>query len=387
MSSIQTSVAQKQSGVDDAEEGLFSGKGPLDSSEIEHAVHWIRQSAYIQSERLQAFVDGVVLAAEQVQNIRLDLLEKGPEVEAGLALIDVFVVFLLESSIPGILLTSLAKKIIRPILRTGSLWSKPYVREVKIWKQMMKEGAITPLQFKEAMRMEANDKTYSSYAWGIRALGRMSPEAQQDITALGKAGREAFHKDFSQPTPLESTDTPGVSVLDAALAFASMHRLAIFYHHSMLEAVVRVGISKETANSIMRVLSWETLEEDLKAIRDRFKLLYEAIIWALLCGFQKWKPIVGPTVRAPRLEGVDKRLVGYWLRRFGEQIAEWGKSIKTSEVNRVGVRRAVFQSETFEDLPPYLQLEYLRAYFMTIIKDLPTKLPIKVNNPIPLQFV
>ncbi|SNQ62462.1 hypothetical protein [Candidatus Methanoperedens nitratireducens] len=352
-------------------------------------MHLIHQSAHIQIERLQAFIDGITLAAEQVQDTRLELLEEGPEVDTVSAWADVLLVFVLESTIPGMILTTVAKKMIRPMLKTRTALSylpkRSDFKDLKLYIKQMKTtyGSQKAGQY---LKTKLDGKQYNLYASGIRALAEMSPNAQLNFTALAKAGREAYYKDFKQLSPLDATDTPGVSILNAALTFASINRNAIFYHHSLLEGIVRLGfMTGEDANQFIKIVEWEALDEGLKSIRDRFKLLFEAVIWARLCGFSKTtRKLVVKTYRGTVFEGVDNRLVDYWLKRFGKQIEEWVKSLSGPQLASKGLlpMRGNFKEESFLQ-----QRSYLQNYFIAIVDELPTmpdilEDPFVVKNPL-----
>lgn len=85
--------------------------------QINALVSYIRSSEIHQLERIQLIVDSVILAAEQVQDKRIDLLEQPPEVTGSQLLIDFGITFLLESPIAGIILQNIVRKMALPLAR------------------------------------------------------------------------------------------------------------------------------------------------------------------------------------------------------------------------------------------------------------------------------
>src|SRR5262249_13271074 len=90
-------------------------------AEIEAAVAFIRQSAARQMELGHAIMDGAILAAEQVQDKRLGLLEQGPEVSGWDILLDFAMVFVLESPLAGKILQAVTVKALAPRIRANPL--------------------------------------------------------------------------------------------------------------------------------------------------------------------------------------------------------------------------------------------------------------------------
>src|SRR4051794_15685008 len=76
----------------------------------------IRLSAQQDLERLSVITDAAVLAAEQVQDVRLDLLEQGPKVTTSDLIFDALLTFALESPIAGLAAKALTQAIVRPIV-------------------------------------------------------------------------------------------------------------------------------------------------------------------------------------------------------------------------------------------------------------------------------
>ncbi len=86
----------------------------------ESLVAQIHQSASIQSERVQAIVDGAILAVEQLQDKRIDVLEKGPEVTISDVIFDVLLSLCLMGV--GKALVPITESIAKELVQTASYY-------------------------------------------------------------------------------------------------------------------------------------------------------------------------------------------------------------------------------------------------------------------------
>ena len=95
-----------------------------DSVLVEAWVLQIRQSCHVQLARVEAYLDAVVLAAEQVQDKRIEQLETPKEVTGWEYFGNVLLTLFLESTLPGKFLVAASKAIFTPILRACyGLWT------------------------------------------------------------------------------------------------------------------------------------------------------------------------------------------------------------------------------------------------------------------------
>jgi len=56
-------------------------------------------------------VDGAILAANQVQDQRISMLESGPEVKTSVYIFDLLIAFALDTSVAGAVLAGITKKL------------------------------------------------------------------------------------------------------------------------------------------------------------------------------------------------------------------------------------------------------------------------------------
>src|SRR5262245_53771459 len=114
---------------------LLAQEAPASALQAEFAAVLVRESAIVEAERIQAVIDGVTLAGEQVQDVRLKLLENGPEVSTSMMVLDLFVFFALESTIAGKVLSAVTKGLLNRVLRSRAalelLPKSPYGRELR----------------------------------------------------------------------------------------------------------------------------------------------------------------------------------------------------------------------------------------------------------------
>ena len=163
-------------------------KEPLSQpAEIEVAVGAIRQSATEQVERIQAYVDGAILAVEQVQDKRLSLLKKQLEATASDALFAGAMTALLESSIAGKILVSITRGIVKPMLQTNFVFQLiPSVRNRSNLAALVRQCrgpnrfSLYVAAIAKAGGRYPEINTLRRYA---AALGRGSPKIEENLVA------------------------------------------------------------------------------------------------------------------------------------------------------------------------------------------------------------
>jgi hypothetical protein len=382
----------------------------------EEVAFYVRQSRSIQMARVEAYLDGVVLAAEQVQDVRLTLLKEPPEVSGWNAAGAIFLTFVLESTVPGKVLSSLARLIFTPVLQMNvvfrALPKSPEGEALIDLAQRLSRippgrpqtgrsyidttgtGPFKSLTPARARRLEAqtfNEIVQSGISGrpGLGALGKESVvlyhawldayvkggSLEQDLSAITKAVVQNSSFALSRPIAAVPGTSPAVELRAAAYEYATLNKLGIQLQHDRLEALVRTsGFSPDGLAQVVKLCQWKELNvgqradpifSGLTAIRDRFALLFEAIIWARLErfvperigeGFSGVPTVTGDLDQYVGASGrIDKRLSDYWLDRFAAVVA---------------LRRGVTE-EVWRKRDTGSRLFDLRDYFWAIVLEMP----------------
>lgn len=301
-----------------------NSQSELAKQQIAEAVAFIRQSAIRQIESAQAIMDGAILAAEQVQDKRLELLEQGPEVTGFDIFMDFALTFILESPLAGKILRSITMTMLVPRVKANivaktrallMLTAKP--KNLVLGKPFMIPEAI-PERI-AASHLATQLKDLRSFEKNLLETGSEQGPYPY-LVALTKAAREAQPKDRRVPI-LEASDTPGVAILDVAQQYLSERRLSIQMEHSMFELWTQTGVMP--VEDVYKTLRWESVTVNgntfsVAQIKDRYKRYFELLIWTLLL---YEKPLTGKSITTPRqsftLKGyVQPSLIAYWLKRF-----------------------------------------------------------------------
>ena len=136
---------------------------------------------------------------------------------------------------------------------------------------------------------------------------------------------------------LSEDDSPGVRLLTDIQAYVSRTRLAIQLVHNELEKWMSDQLIKPDRDTFLEILGVCTyrdvraggngdvqrIDDDLRTIRDQYRALFEAAIWAHLFGFHRWRSVrepERPTMSGDTFARVEDRLMSYWRVRFGPQI-------------------------------------------------------------------
>src|SRR5688500_8176518 len=90
----------------------------------EEVILLLRAAAVEQIESLQLMLDAAVLAVEQIQDKRLELLEEGPEVTTGDIVWEFAITLLLEANIAGLVLQKLTRKVLAGRIQQKRLLQK-----------------------------------------------------------------------------------------------------------------------------------------------------------------------------------------------------------------------------------------------------------------------
>lgn len=351
---------------------IFKGSHKLEPAQREIAVEFIRRSQQIQLERLQCLADGALLAAEQVQDVRLDLLEKGPEVDTTSVIVDLVIGCVLDSSIPGRIMKHFASTTCKRLIARSAILK---VDGKAVWAQTKEEYQFikTFIGSKElyaTITEEMSGDRYLKHAKAWRKLAELASnsDVQKDVVAAGKTVRNAGKTKFVTKDLVVNGDTPGVSLLGSIAEYVSTNRLLVQLQYQRMETFVRLGfMTGDEARQFLTLAEFEPLESPLKSIRDSAKLFFEAVIWASIF---KFEDLWGRYSARDGLKGIDSRLVNYWLKRFGSDVTSWNNALGTQG------RRAMKVNEIrqWNDLDRLQKQAELGRYFIQILRDLPQKL-------------
>jgi hypothetical protein len=309
------------------------GAAPSDSQSIEALVSGIRVSEAMQLERIQAVVDGAILAVEQVQDVRLDVLETPAEATVSDLVFDMLVglCFMGVGAALAPITKSIAKELVQVASWYGRMPDKFLGKTLRSIARMASTdfaekygyGDIDPAKFatynayvRKVLRKSAVEKAEKGLEKGVDFAKDKVKEGAKTGGSMHAGGEE---------DGLAPADSPGVAILGAAQSYASAQRAAIAAHHAGFEAVVRSNPGEDLLGIVTQAVDRAPLTADVIQIRDQNKIVFEAAIWAKLFGFDEGKTQAGaPSIgNASILPGVKKQLSAYWRRRFARAIEQW----------------------------------------------------------------
>lgn len=291
----------------------------------------IRKAKAARLEGLQAIVDGAVLAVEQIQDKRIDLMEEGPEVTIDEIIFD-FLLGLAVGQVGKSLKTitdSIAKQLADSVVEYASLAKNQRFASVlgsaiklsdteKFEKLFGNSATITPIvirNYNQAVREFTAESIGKDLEIATqRSLGTVKIE-------IPKSAEEAATKVITGKTAkevkLEPTDSPSVAMLSAAQAFVSKQRYIQTLAHDSMEIVVLSGLAdSKKLYEIRKNVTLKPLEASYETIRDRNKMLFEAVIWARLLKIDGLKFHAGKF----DLGGASSTLKKYLYHRFERTI-------------------------------------------------------------------
>jgi hypothetical protein len=253
-----------------------SAAGASSARDVTDAVSFIRQSAFVQQERVQTMLDAAILAVEQVQDKRLDILESGPEVSWSQTAMD----FLL-----GLVLnTPLAGKIAQ--LAAGHLLQRAQsallAKEIALRTSFLSDKVTLQTSTLAAQRIAVGQlgkqiDFLNAWVGRISAVRTAANRAEPWIIGIAKAAKATT---LPREPSLAPTDTPGVALLDIVFEYAGQQRFSIVTEHSMMEEAVRARALP--LSTVYDTLAWEAVSPDLGRSRDRLKRYFEMLIWIQL---------------------------------------------------------------------------------------------------------
>jgi hypothetical protein len=334
------------------------------SVDIEELVFRIRKSAAIRLERQQAMLDGVTLAAEQVQDKRLELAEK-KSADADDSLATFLVVFALESTLAGPVLVGLTKRIVYPLLRTNLAF--------RLLPRSDSGKALTRLPDFTKNGDFGLEEMMGFYHQSIETMIEEAPGA---ITIpFIKAKREAG----GSPEPLGLGSTPGVAITEQVQSTASNTRGIVMIQHAEFEKRVRQGqLQGRALEDLLGLVSLEkvSLEDQTTSLRTGYAQLFEVLIWSRLLGFRfdrknpfaSLPKLVGGTLGAS-IDGIPEALYAYWHGRFAESIKSWSQRAAGQPDSRGG-RIVPIKESLATETPRQRQVYLVREYLLYADRDL-----------------
>lgn len=320
-----------------------NGEVPSES-EREEVVFAIRSSAFVQSERLQAVIDGAMLGAEQVQDRQLELaIAKLKEVSAEEAFAAFLFTFALQAPFAAGAAAAALRIILTPVLRTRFAFNRlpksSLGADVASMAQYLRApSGSPPPRLAEQMRIAANvfeqearrkigPKEFAVYSKDIQDW--LAKPANYTVAGLKATAASKPLAVVQQPESQTPTDAPGVAIRGAIAALAANQRAAIFVAHARFEQLVREGrLDRAGLADMLEVVAWGELPVSLDRVRKDCKLLYEAAIWARVYGFDfkaRQPPMRSTFPLGFEIAGVPWDLVEYWGARFDEPIQAWSQ--------------------------------------------------------------
>ena len=346
--------------------------------------------------------EAALLAAQQVQNIRLSDVETPNDVGWGQIALEFLLGFVINSSFMDKLAAKLFSKVFGRLLQQQQvLYAVEKEFDEKFLDDLIKaeeqlaptgtpalrnalkqavqgtEAAVKKLAAAEAALArelaraatpprEIGEKQLVPYALGISDV--LSQLDKKDAAAFVKATKEAVKKGpVAHHASLPAQDTAGVGIVEHFMAASSAQRLHVCAMHNRYEYWVRtLPLQSSTLAKLATMFDRSLLDDlgsatvDLDDMRAGLKVRIEAMIWAAHLGFSKarTKPdiITNRTTEYDCIIGVKERITKYLFGRFGD----------TVEMYMAKHRRTIIWAR----LNTGPKAMYLRDYFWAIMEQL-----------------
>jgi hypothetical protein len=336
---------------------------------VEHLVLLIRQSAAVQEARADVLLDGAVLAAEQVQDVRLNVLETPAQVSGWSIWAEVALTFLLESNIPGKVLSELSRRIVGQLVKTNTVFlalpKSISGRELAATAKALSGGSMSRVlqQGLPVLKLPglSSKDALKLYHSSIQLFVTKGSDGYTEFlnAAIKAANEKRKAPKPSTADPIPVSDSAAVEVLSAAQDYARASRLGIRFRHAALESYVRRGAEPNSLAIVAEAVGWDPLTDEgkeremlsLTAARNKYRLLLEALIWSRMYDFREAPPsqTSNPMIlqNQDSFQGISDELQQYWRGRFQEAADQY----------------AAIQGKTVSDKTLSLQL---RRYFAAI---------------------
>ncbi len=361
--------------------------------EREELIFYLKYATQIKLQRLQDILDAVVLAAEQVQDKRIELLEDGPETNTSNLIVDLFICFILESSLAGQLVRLATKAVLSSFLRSrmlteliipGQAKRNSIAGLIKLNKNVSPSTKSNLKEFRELINEEklaiGEMSEYLKYRQYCKKLMNGDFNTENTVAA-GKAANmlrtELRDKEYFGGINLsEATNSPGVSLLKSVQGYVSGFREAINNDTFALEFVLRFEdltceeyqIYKDVIMYDFNKLSLQSY--DSEAVIEKFMYQFEALIWAKLCKFDvsQVKPNYKSYLELNGNKLAGKRLMYYLKRRFENFIYEQAKNDKNL-MNKIDSEYEKYENNLKENSRDRSNRKYLALVKYFILLD------------------
>lgn len=289
-------------------------KEKLSAEQVDLAVAELRFQTEYYLEATQAMLDGVRLGAEQVQDKRIDMLERGPLTTTEEFFFTIMLTIVLEGTTGPFLASIATRAVIRPVMRATA---KAIYRQTRLEAEKLVPGArLYRLQAK-LLKEKARGGVDGAFVWqgspykfldkiaddlatsaetlseDIRGkLGKAKPMrdainsvtrfVEGNLVAAAKVSGAVEDKTPNSGVPLGPENSPGVDIVAAAMASASGWRLTIKATHEAREAEIRHPDT--TVDQVAKLLAEYRADGpvNLADIRTGYAITSEAVIWARL---------------------------------------------------------------------------------------------------------
>lgn len=327
---------------------------------VDLAVAELRYQAGFYLEVVQAMMDGVNLAAEQVQDKRLEFLEVGPSTDSDAIIITFVLTLVLEGTVGPAIAAVMTRYALQPIMRgvanaITAMQKRSSLKQLLLFRQdaakkasgaIFSKGLSSPERVDLIVQAQELQKAADALKRDLRgqsgsaksllaSLNVITRFTEGNLVAGTKAGIAASNLPGSSK-PLGTEDSPGVAVTAAAMADASRLRLTVVATREALEAEIRRPDAK--LDDVTKILEDYRIDGqvELGQIRDSNQLATEAMIWARLLINAQTQSFVEYHDRGQAIPGergtplpvgfppsVDQKLSSYLTTRFQKEVERW----------------------------------------------------------------
>lgn len=272
--------------------------------------------------------DAAILAAQQVQDKRIELLEKPPEVSFTDIICDILIGVTLSlpvAAIAGGVTKAVMKKLIGPSLKTREV-VKVFSAELR-QKQFIGPGVL------KSTVIKIKEKELGGDAIQGRKLSPFLEGAIDEsiISSIGLTGQKlvdaAKNKIAASADSQTGGDTPGVAMSSAAMDWANRQKQVTNITHDILDILVGSGLIKDgdTLEEISQLMKKNLNKWPEDGEVEQLRLLWEAAIWVSILGpiketmFRKSGRMYGGVwVYKYHFNGAppNQDLISYWQNRF-----------------------------------------------------------------------
>lgn len=372
----------------------------------EELVRQINESRVRQVELATLPAEMALLAAQQVNEVRLNALETPKDVGWGAIAFEFVLSFAIHSSFAEKLATKVFQRVYGRILSsqlaldrlpksvfgkelisnlakaesnaspymykalknlgtTGVVTSKTANLNLGLGKQLIAaEKALVTELGKYAKLSAAKKEDLKIYAQWINEFTRET----QNASALVKATKDAIRTGpTKKASGLSTTDGSSVTVMEHFLSAARAQRLHVESLHNHYEYIARAfPLSSDSFVRLQEMFDinpiFESLGEsvNLEELSSGMRIRMEAMIWAVHLGFSSERQMPNVQLNATNtndvFSSINEKIVRYLFDRYGDLVVQY-KASKGGEIN-------------WSQQTPGVKGFYLREYFWAITDEL-----------------